>query len=236
MGYDDGLRSHVPRSLVLVVIGDLVDSRHARARTALQARFVDATARCNRPGAELLSPYTVTLGDEFQAVLGSAGRLFTDLAMMTAELLGAPELAATDDLSSSIRYSIAVGRLTTPLNHQHAIGMDGPAFHAARLGIEQLKKSGDSFMVSGLGDNLDELCNGLFALVTHEMITWNPRRHWILAERMRRTDVAVIAERLGVSSAAVYKNLTQGGVDIVCRNLLAVSKLIDAALESPLPS
>lgn len=216
---------------VLVVIGDLVASRRIADRNGLQSRFEEAVSRCNAGRTDLLSPYTITLGDEFQVVLRSAAELFPDLTAMAAELLGAPDLSTPDPLAANIRYSIAVGTLTTKLNPAQAIGMDGPAFHAARLGIEELKKSGNSFMISGLGANLDELCNGLFALVSHAMQGWHPRRHWVLAERMRHTDVASIADRLGITSAAVYKNLTQGGVDIVCRNLLAVARAIDAKLQ-----
>lgn len=202
---------------------------------ALQTRFVESTTRCNTSHRDLLSPYTVTLGDEFQVVLGSAKRLFADLTSIQAELLGTANAAHQDPLASSIRFSVALGRLTTPLNSDQAIGMDGPAFHAAREGIEQLKKSGHTFLVSGMGDALDELCNSSLALVSHAMTGWTARRHWVLAERMRRTDVAAIAERLGVSAAAVYKNLSQGGVDVVCRNLLAVAQVIDSSLENTLP-
>lgn len=220
------------RNLVLVVIGDLIASRRVSDRAQLQSRFVEAVERCNAGHAALLSPYTVTLGDEFQVVLGSARELFDNLTMLAAELLGAPDRETTDPLSTNIRYSMAVGYLTTSINPARAIAMDGPAFYAARLGIDRLKQTGDMFLVSGLGEDLDELCNGLFALVSHEMARWNPRRHWVLAERMRRTDVAAIAERLGVSTAAVYKNLTHGGVDIVCRNLLAVARVLDSALQN----
>lgn len=221
-----------PPALVLVVIGDLIDSRRAPDRSALQARFIEATRRCNVGNAELRSPYTVTLGDEFQVVLGGARHLFCDLTRLTAELLGAPDPVTAEPSSTNIRYSIAVGKLTTPINPSQAIAMDGPAFYAARLGIEQLKQSRATFLVSGLGEALDELCNGLLSLVSHEMERWQRRRHWILVERMRRAEVTAIAERLGVSPAAVYKNLTRGGVDLVCRNLLAVARVLDAALQS----
>lgn len=216
---------------VVVVIGDLVASRQVSDRAALQTRFVSAIHRCNTSPGELLSPYTVTLGDEFQTVLSGARHLFADLTTIAAELLGAPDGASHDPLSTHVRFSVAVGRLATPINPTQAIEMDGPAFHSARLGIEQLKRSGDSFLVSGLGETLDELCNALLALVSHEMSRWNSRRHWVLAERMRRTEVSAIADRLGVSSAAVYKNLTHGGVDIVCRNFLAVARMIDSVVD-----
>lgn len=227
MEHEDGLSAPV-----LVVIGDLVNSRQVTDRSGLQARFVGAVEACNASSTELLSPYTVTLGDEFQVVLAGASRLFVDLTTIAAELLGAPDATSHDPTSASIRFSLAVGELTTPLNPAQAIGMDGPAFHAARAGIDQLKRSGDSFILSGIEPRLEELCNATFALISNTMSGWNSRRHWILAERMRGTEVAEIAERIGISAAAVYKNLTHGGVDIVCRNLLAVRHIIDAALRN----
>lgn len=228
-----GAKQDAPPTRVLVVIGDLVKSRQVADRSGLQARFVDAVGDCNASLSDVLSPYTVTLGDEFQVVLASATRVFVDLTTIAAALLGAPDAPSHDAASTSIRFSLAVGELSTPLNPDQAIGMDGPAFHAARSGIEELKRSGDSFTLSGIDPGSDELCNSAFALISHAMAGWNARRHWILAERMQKTDVASIAEHVGISTAAVYKNLTQGGVDVVCRNLLAVGQIIDSALQAP---
>lgn len=221
----------MPLGAVLVVIGDLVGSRSVADRSRLQERFANVVDKLNSTLEDVRSPYTVTLGDEFQVVLSSSRRLFADLTSLAAELLGPPTLEQKDPLSTEIRFSIAVGSLATPINPNQAIGMDGPAFHSARLGIEQLKQTGDRYAICGLGQTVDELCNSMFALLSHELSGWSPRRHWVLAERMRRTEVATIAERVGVSPAAVYKNLTQGGVDVVCRNFLAVADAIQSRLE-----
>ncbi|MEX0623964.1 MAG: SatD family protein, partial [Saccharospirillum sp.] len=68
----------------LIVIADIVASREIADRTAVQRDLKMELDRLNRQTDDLLSPYTITLGDEFQAVLGTAGRVFTDMLAIRA--------------------------------------------------------------------------------------------------------------------------------------------------------
>jgi len=59
----------------IVLIADIRDSKELPDRRAVQARLHETCAALNhRLGpTELVSPFTVTLGDELQAVFASAG-------------------------------------------------------------------------------------------------------------------------------------------------------------------
>ncbi|HPB66995.1 MAG TPA: SatD family protein [Spirochaetales bacterium] len=65
----------------LCVIADLVDSRGIADRGRFQRGLkASLEALSSRRGARLLSPYTITLGDEFQALYRDSGTLLADFA------------------------------------------------------------------------------------------------------------------------------------------------------------
>lgn len=114
----------------LVLIADIADSRRLANRGQVQNRLMDALDRINRRGSPIESPYTVTLGDEFQAVFSGAAGMFEDLASIQHALHPA-----------RVRLSYGVGDITTAINLRQALQMDGPAFYGARDGLDRLKDS-----------------------------------------------------------------------------------------------
>jgi len=73
----------------------------------------------------IISPLTLTIGDEFQAVLSNAENLFQMMNLIEHRMR-----------KISLRYGLGIGQIDTEINHQSAIGMDGPAFHFARQAVE----------------------------------------------------------------------------------------------------
>ena len=205
---------------VLVIIGDLVASRALRDRQQVQATLGDTLAAVNRPRTGLLSPYTLTLGDEFQAVLSGARRVFADALHIQAAVH--PAL---------VRFSLATGELTTTINPAQAIGMDGPAFHRARDGIEQLKHDDARYRVTGLPAAVERLANASLGFLSHASSKWRSRRFRILAELAAGTAVSDIARAEQVSEQAVYKNVADGRLRDVLDTFAALAELIDLALE-----
>ena len=49
----------------------------------------------------------------------------------------------------AVRFSCAIGEISTVINSKQAIGMDGPAFHDARATIDRLKKTDSLFAIAG---------------------------------------------------------------------------------------
>jgi len=141
----------------LAVIGDIISSREVEERHALQAALEEAFQALNDPGESasgppdpsaeaLLSPFTLTLGDEFQAVYKNADRVIRD----SLYILEAAH-------PHQVRFSYGVGTMDTDINTDQAIGMDGPAFHRARDGIEALKEEKEDYLfsLSGISDPLN---------------------------------------------------------------------------------
>jgi hypothetical protein len=181
----------------LVVIGDLIASRTITGRARFQDNLRRALADISAArGDALASPYTVTLGDEFQAVYRSARGVFADLCRV--------RLACEP---ARVRLSLAVGKLTTAINPTQAIGMDGPAFHVARAGIDTLKKSGVDFALAGPAPGEPAQRELLIDLLSAFTQTWKPSRWAILAGLLENRPVAELARETHLTEAAVYKNI-----------------------------
>ncbi len=112
-----------------------------------------------------------------------------------------------------LRLGIGRGAIDTDLK-EYAIGMDGPAWHAARAAIEDAKTSrrlGGVFV--GFGLTIDVILNG-FGRVLHYVrsrLTASQRR---LLEALLETDTqAQIAAKAGITKQAVSKQAKAAGGD-----------------------
>jgi hypothetical protein len=202
----------------IALIGDIVASRRISKRTIFDEMLLDTLNRLNRQNPNILSPYTL-IGDEIQAVFSSADFLFHDTISILATIH--PE---------KMRFSFGVGTLVTPINPEQAIEMDGPAFHNARDGVEELKKVGYLFNIVGEDiPNLNLLRQTLF-LLSHNMDRWKRTRLQALAMLQKDLSVKEIAAKLHISDKAVYKTIDVGALDIVIALFGEVQDALNASI------
>jgi hypothetical protein len=204
---------------LIVIIGDVVDSRNLPDRQKFQSRLRQQLAATSRRASDLASPYTITLGDEFQAVYRKAGSVFADLVGIMAEAHPA-----------QIRVSIGVGGLTTSVNPKQALGMDGPAFYAARETLSRMKKLPGLVRISGEAPAGWDLANRGLNLVTRQVRGWDKNRLVVLAALLRGDAVPKIASALGISKVAVYKNINAAALDDVVGLCHELTGALNAAL------
>lgn len=183
------------------LIGDIKGSRHipSEERALFQRNFLaeiqSTTSAPWRKKGDLASPFTVTLGDEFQAVYRDPEFVVADCWALWAALG-----------SRRLRISLGVGNITTELNPRAAIGMDGPAFYAARHTLEMLKEKDQCFAVGSEAGPIDELSAyaALIGAITERL---NTRQLLILTGLIEGLNQARIAARLEISPQAVSKSI-----------------------------
>jgi len=192
----------------LVLIADIEASRQIQEeeRKKLQQRLKRVLRDLNAEKGGLKSPYTITLGDEFQAVFDQADRVFVDMLKI---------LAALHPVAA--RFSLAVGRIDTAINTELAIGMDGPAFHKARASVEWLKESGFLFNIRTGEDNdlTLKIVNGSLQLLSKQIRGWNKKRITILHMLKEGYDYKAISREVEISQPAFYKNKEAGLLDVI---------------------
>ncbi|MFH1497688.1 MAG: SatD family protein [Verrucomicrobiota bacterium] len=203
----------------LVVIGDIVSSKSIANRARFQRQLASTLDALSGGNPSLVSPYTLTLGDEFQAVYGGADGLFADLCRL--------KLAC---LPVRVRLSLAVGKISTAINPDQALGMDGPAFHTARAGIDALKASEGEFALAGPLPGDAATRDALIELVCANLETWKPNRWAILAGLLAGASVSELARENRITEVAVYKNIRHARLDalvpILKKQELAIGKLL----------
>lgn len=190
----------------IVVIGDIIESKDLKPalRKQTQNQLEEIFDQLNRESGMLVSPYTITLGDEFQAVYRSAGQLFQDIWAIIAQIHPV-----------RVRIAVSVGEITTEINREQSLGMDGPAFHAARDRIEEMKNEDILLSLTTDDSRFDRLVNSSLRILAGTLRTWNKNRFTILKKRYNAVEVKKIAKELDLSEVAVYKNINAGTLDAI---------------------
>ncbi len=186
-----------------IIIADLVASRRLAGRAQFQRRLKTVLQGVNaQAGRALASPYTLTLGDEFQAVYRDATSVFADIMSIQAQI--APVQA---------RFAVAAGPLATNVNPAQAIGMDGPAFHRARALLEQLKREKRLFGVQTTDTPDWTLPGGALAVLSGITEGWLPKRFEVFAGLLSGLSGPELAKKTDITVRAVNKNIRAADLD-----------------------
>jgi hypothetical protein len=156
----------------------------------------------NAGRSTLLSPYTLTLGDEFQAVYRDSSGLFADIFTLLAAI--APV---------QTRFAVAVGEIVTPINSTQSIGMDGSAFHLARARLEKLKGQGRLLGVQDSNEPRWRLPVSTLAVLSGLMEGWRQKRLQLFAGMLAGAGVRELARQTRITPRAVNKNIRAADLD-----------------------
>jgi hypothetical protein len=212
----------------LALIGDLVGSSglSASERHASQRALEGVCDRLNREreALDVLSDYTITLGDEFQALHRSAGGLWRAVQEIECALFPV-----------AVRFAVGVGDIVTDLRPDAALGMDGPAFHGARRGIEGLKGTPNRYRVDA-DVPVPTYVNPALELVSHLKQRWRRNRHVAFLDHLNDAPAADTARRLDISLQAVYQNGRDGAFEPLGDLLRVVSGDLDRLIAGPMAS
>ena len=206
----------------VAVIGDIRGSRELADRSEAQREFKQVVNSLNEelPDSSIASQFTVTTGDEFQALLREA----TDAVEAV--------VSVSDRFHpAQLRFGIGVGALDTQLNPTQAIGMDGPCFHRAREAIEAAEDAGAWVRVEGWSSELVAHVNAMFDLVQCVREDWTDRQaQFARALKAEGTQKRVV-ERFDVSKSTVSESLSSGHVQEVREAEASLGNQLQAALE-----
>lgn len=205
----------------VALIGDIRGSREVGDRRKVQSEFKQVVDALNDhiPASTIASRFTVTTGDEFQALLTKA----TD-AVEAA-------VSASDQFHPvRLRFGIGRGELDTELNPEQAIGMDGPCFHRARAAIDSAEADGAWLRVSGWSNEIDGRINSLFDLVQCVREDWTDRQAEFALALKEEGIQKRVADRHDVSKSTVSESLSAGHVQAVRNAETALAELLQEDL------
>ncbi len=181
-----------------VFMADVIASR-SREPQELMEEFENLVSTANTLFSEgILSPLTITLGDEFQGVVST-------LLDAVRVLVWLEEARLKGVFGSQLRYVIHYGEITTPLNPQLAYGMLGPGLADAREELADKRRRRSRFRIElpdrRLALQLSQLLDVMFAL-TRE---WKCEDASLLFDMMLHQNNEAVAVAHGKNRSQVWK-------------------------------
>ncbi|QGZ96508.1 SatD family protein [Terricaulis silvestris] len=205
---------------LVVLMGDIVGSEAAPSVRRMHQVFNSAVAGANRKhAAAIVSPLTITLGDEFQGLVRTlSAALEVALALRLKLLQGGVRC----------RFVIGAVKVETPVNTTRAWNMMGPGLADARARLNQ-KDVDNAYRFSLPGDDLiGALLDAVGDSLTQNEAAWTETQlNYYVASRGERTN-AKVAASLGISERGLYKVLRAARADFHARQSAVIEDTIAA--------
>lgn len=201
-----------------VLMGDIVSSEDAASVRAMHRAFNKAVAAANKlHAAQVLSPLTITLGDEFQGLVRTLSTAW--------EIAGELRLRLLRD-GVRCRFVIGAVKIETPVNAERAWNMMGPGLGAARNRLNQ-KQEVNAYRFSLPDDpTIAALLDAIGDSLTQVETDWTDTQLlYTMASRGERTN-AKLAEALGISERSLYKVLRSARADFHNRQTTAITNAL----------
>jgi hypothetical protein len=204
----------------VAVIGDIINSKKITKRMEFQENLQNIFSDINLNNNSIISPYTITLGDEFQAVYSDIDHIFHDIWKIFREIY-----------PYKIRISIGIDELSTKINHTSSIGMDGPAFHQARQGIEVLKKQKNNVIQIYSADYFYmNIINNSLYLISGIISKWNHHTIDIIRFLIEGKSMDEIKDLIKISKRGIYKNIKNNNINYIISLQNEIIKIISKDL------
>lgn len=188
-----------------ILMGDVVESRKSREKYGitpqrLQRELADVVRGVNSAiNDHIVSPYTITLGDEFQGLAGS-------LVGAVQAIFAMEEWKMKQGFQWQIRYVLNQGLIESRINRDIPYGMLGPGLTFAR---ERLSAKGRSnrprYQIFLDGEPLQKKLQLCFDVIEGLQREWNTDDlHYLYAMIKEENDQAV-ANQFGKTRSSVWK-------------------------------
>jgi hypothetical protein len=181
-----------------ILMGDVIGSRDLDA-ARLRREIKSLLAACNRKHKTgILSPYTTTLGDEFQGIARS-------LRAAAECIFFFEERRIAGEYDFEIRYVVHCGEIQTPINREVAYGMMGPGLTRARALLTAKKRGRPRFVFDlpdgQLADNLARLCSVIDGLIAR----WDRKDYRLVSDMLSTRVNEEVAAKYGKNRSQIWK-------------------------------
>jgi SatD family (SatD) len=149
---------------------------------------------------QLTSLITVTLGDEFQAIVANQKALIDILVYLEERLVARGSRVL-------LRYVVHKGTIESQLHHRRAHAMIGPGLTFARKKLEAMKKGDDRFFIHLGTAKLDNRLNKALKVWGSFLQSWKESdKHLELAASfLQYEDYKLVAEKRGAERGNMWR-------------------------------
>jgi hypothetical protein len=183
----------------IILMADIVDSRK-RDQNELMGIFKKLTDEVNlKNKKELLSPITITLGDEFQCIV-------KDVPKAVALILELEEKIILKQAGFKLRYVLYEGKIDTPINHDIAYGMLGEGLTKAREALDDTKLTTNRHGFNLHNQQAAAALMASFSIYQNITDDWKLEKdHALISKLLELKDYKLVAEALGKTRSQIWK-------------------------------
>lgn len=191
--------SDMKRNLHFILMADIISSRQT-SQAKLMDDFKKIVHAVNTSAKEsILSPLTITLGDEFQGVP-------SDLLSALKVIVELEEQMIARDARFKLRYVVFEGRIETKINPAVAHEMLGPGLTEARNLLGELKNSNDRFHVNITDIKKSAVLNDAFRIYQGIVDGWQADKDYeIVTSFLELGDYKMVADKLNRDRSLMWK-------------------------------
>ena len=217
--------------MYLALIADVIDSKMVQERLDLQKQVGKTLQKMNELfGDYLASRFTLTLGDEFQALLKVDAPIFQIIDTLRSELT-----------PTQLRFGIGLGEIVTAIDPLQSVGADGPAYWNARAAINFVHQKNDygntQIYFSSGKENQDFFVNALIASGEAIRSSWRDSQEEILLNLLKRSVYSEsfsqqdLAQSLSINPSALSKRLKSSSIRVYLRGRAAALASIQSTVK-----
>jgi len=204
--------------MYIALIGDIIESKKIQDRAQVQQQLLRLMKELNWQYQDyLISPFTVTTGDEFQALFSPNSYMFQIIDQLSVAFS-----------PYEIRFGIGVGEMVTEINKEQSIGSDGPAYWLAREAINHIHDKNDyginHISVFLADEEVTWTVNAMLAACSFIQSKWTEVQYDVLKQLLTENiydetfSHKEMARSLGITPSAFNKRIKASGLKIYLRN------------------
>jgi len=194
----------------VAIVGDIKKSKKIDNRSEVQNKLKQVLEEINNKyKSDVSAKFIITLGDEFQGLLGNGINTIKIISEIERKMY-----------PIKMRFGVGIGKITTEVNKEMALGADGPGYYKARNAIEYLKDNEKKkqaiaadirFEVESDNQATTLMLNTISALMTAIKESWSDRQREIIWNMLEYQDSQIdVAKRLKIQQPAVQKSFSNG--------------------------
>ena len=185
--------------LYFILMADVIDSRKAQQNILIE-QFKKVVATTNRIAKrKIISPITITLGDEFQGVM-------QDLSSALDVMMRIEEEIIENKASFKLRYVLLEGKIETPINSNIAYEMLGSGLTETRNHLSSLKNSNERFHVKIKNVKQSLALGDVFRVYQGIIDDWQVDKDYeIISRFLELKDYKLVADKLNKDRSLMWK-------------------------------
>ena len=170
-----------------ILMSDIINSSSKESGLLMKVFKKVVTDTNQKFSAQILSPLTITLGDEFQGVVKSLKAAIAIIFYFDEQLLSYSP-------AFSVRHVLNYGAIGTPINSKQAHGMLGEGLSKARELLGEIKETHFEISIAGLNSELVNQLKLAFELYRSIYNSWSEEDKKVAFLFLKYKDYRLVAK------------------------------------------